>query len=54
MGQVFYIDISRIEKKTLISLEGHTDQVLCIAFSPKRMIASGSVDKTIRLWKPAP
>lgn len=28
--------------------------MLCVAFSKKRIIASGSVDKTVRIWKPCP
>jgi WD40 repeat protein len=38
-------------KMTLID---HTDQVLCVAFFKKRIIASGSADKTVRIWKPSP
>ncbi|CAD8059450.1 unnamed protein product [Paramecium sonneborni] len=37
-----------------MTLKEHQDQVLCIAFSKKRIIASGSVDKTVRIWKPCP
>jgi WD40 repeat protein/Leucine-rich repeat (LRR) protein len=35
----------------LHTLEGHTDEVLSVAFDPKRArLASGSSDKTVRLW----
>ena len=37
--------------KLLRTLEGHTDTVLALAFSPNgNMLASGSADGTVRLW----
>ncbi len=34
------------------TFEGHTDDVMSVAFSPNgKMLASGSLDETVRIWK---
>ncbi|MEV5343550.1 WD40 repeat domain-containing protein, partial [Streptomyces sp. NPDC052676] len=38
-----------------VTLAGHTDTVLAVAFSPDgRSLTSGSTDQTIRRWNVAP
>lgn len=37
----------------MVTLEGHKNWVLCVAWSPdNKMIATGSMDNTLRLWDP--
>ncbi|KAK3821661.1 MAG: WD40-repeat-containing domain protein [Benniella sp.] len=38
------------QTRTLKVLKGHGHVVLCVAFSPKGILASGSLDRTVRLW----
>ena len=43
--------LRKINKRFIFSLEGHTGYILAISFSPdSRIIASGSVDKTVKIW----
>ena len=43
-----------IEKRALAPLEGHTDSISDLAFDrPGKLLASASVDGTVRLWAPA-
>ena len=44
----------RITPEELYTLEGHSDYVNTVAFCPKKdLLASGSSDKTIKLWEPS-
>ncbi|KAM3108457.1 WD40 domain-containing protein [Phormidesmis sp. 146-33] len=39
------------DKRQIVTLEGHSAWVMCLAFSPdSNLLASGSNDQTIRLW----
>lgn len=34
------------------NLEGHTGNISCLKYSASGLLASGSWDKTVRIWKP--
>ena len=42
----------RTGRRAMLPLQGHSDTVMCVAFSPDGSLASGSRDSTIRLWNP--
>src|SRR5262249_30076722 len=43
--------LKRLCEGSLLTLRGHTDSVHCVAVSPDgQFAASGSADKTIRIW----
>lgn len=45
----------RLEGKLLATLQGHTKEVECLAYQDTgRILASGSADRTIRVWRPVP
>ncbi|MEO0968738.1 MAG: hypothetical protein AAFX80_10460, partial [Cyanobacteria bacterium J06639_18] len=39
-----------LQGHTIKTLEGHTNRVNSVAFSPDNNIASGSSDNTVKLW----
>jgi WD40 repeat protein len=48
-GKIAIWDLGR--RRMLGLLEGHSDSVSCLAFSPDGLLASGGKDHTIRVWK---
>lgn len=49
-GQVLHLDISRATTRQIFSLDGHEKGVVSLARIDQRRIASGSLDKTVRIW----
>ena len=48
-GSIF--ELREISSQHIAVLEGHKDVVTSVTFSPdSRILASGSVDNTIKLW----
>ncbi|MEO0650545.1 MAG: hypothetical protein AAFZ65_07705, partial [Planctomycetota bacterium] len=40
-----------VDGEPLAPLEGHSSQVLCLAVAPDGTLASGSLDRTVRIWR---
>ena len=48
---VHSIGKSGLSKKSMTTLPGHEDEVYCVDWAPDgRCVASGSKDRTIKLW----
>jgi WD40 repeat protein len=52
-GEVCFAQPKEITPKEIVSYDGHTDAVKCVAFSPDgKLIASGAADNLLRVWEP--
>ena len=49
-GKHIYINIMYMSGQNLISLRGHSDIVACVIKLNRTQIASGSNDKSIKIW----
>ena len=52
-GEACFAQPKEITPKEIVSYDGHTDAVKCVAFSPDgKLIASGAADNLLRVWEP--